>query len=54
MELSTSSEANSRSASQQIPRVFVEPDGSLSCSQDPVNESVLSLLNPIHALKNYF
>jgi hypothetical protein len=31
------SEANTSSASQEIPRFFMEPEGSLPHSQEPVN-----------------
>jgi len=35
MKYSLSWEANSRSARQEIPRLLLEPEGSLPCSQDP-------------------
>jgi hypothetical protein len=35
MEKSPSSEANSHSASHEIPRLITEPKGSLPCSQEP-------------------
>jgi hypothetical protein len=31
------SESNSHSASQEIPRLFMEPKGSLPCSQQPAS-----------------
>jgi hypothetical protein len=37
MEQTPSSEAYSRSASQEIFSPFMEPEGSLLCSQDPGN-----------------
>jgi hypothetical protein len=35
MEQSPSWEANSHSANQDIRRFFIEPEGSLPCSQEP-------------------
>jgi hypothetical protein len=35
MELSHSREATSRSALQEFPQNFMEPEGSVACSQEP-------------------
>jgi hypothetical protein len=32
---------------------FIEPEGSLLCSQDPTNGPVLSQINPIHTTPSY-
>jgi len=37
MEHSTSWQANSRSESQEIPCLFMEPERSFPCSQQPAN-----------------
>jgi len=34
-------EADSRSASQEVPRLFMQPEGSLPSSQDPANSEAL-------------
>jgi hypothetical protein len=54
MEQSPSWDANSHSASQEIPRLK-EPEGSLPCSQKPAaGPYILSQMNPVHNLPIYF
>jgi hypothetical protein len=38
MEQNPSWQANSHSATQEIPRPFMEPEGSLPCSQQPATD----------------
>jgi hypothetical protein len=47
-------EANSRSASQEIPRNFMEPDGSYSVHKSPLLVRILSHVNPLHVVIPYF
>jgi hypothetical protein len=58
MEQRPSWEANSFSASQEIPRILWNPEGHYSIHKSPPPVSILSQLNPVHApshvLKTYF
>jgi len=53
MEHSPSSEANSYSASQDIPP-FMEPKGSFLCSEGLPLVTILSQMHPIHTFPLYF
>ena len=48
MEQSPSWEANWLVASQEIPRIFMEPEGSLPHSHRPPPVPILSQPNPVH------
>jgi hypothetical protein len=49
MELSPSWEANQLAASQEIPHISIEPEGSLPYSQAPTTCPYPELLNPVLA-----
>jgi hypothetical protein len=53
MELSPSWEAASCVATQEFPQHFMEPEGSLPCSQGPsTGLPILSQINPVHTTDN--
>ena len=54
MEHSPSSEANRFSATQEIPRILWNPQGSLRHSQCPSTVLIMSQLDPVHTLTSHF
>jgi len=47
-------EAKRFSASQENSPQFIEPEGSLLCSQEPITNPYLGQINPLHASSHFF
>jgi hypothetical protein len=54
MELSPSLKANSSSATKKISQCYIEPEGSLTCSQKSDISCHLSQINLVHTTHSYF